>query len=125
MFTLIQFKSSGVPIHGRGTNFPLASKSLPIKNCISEASLILPDFTISVHGSSCNYLVFCLVLAPLLSLSVDWHSQSRIGCQEIDREIEEERARQKNSYELPYTEIINSVTIGLSSERESVLMVIA
>ena len=43
----------------------------------------------------------------------------------LDREIEEERARQKNSYELPYTEIINSVTIGLSSERESVLMVIA
>ena len=32
----------------------------------TEASLI--DFTISVFGSSCNYLFFCLV-----SLSFSWH----------------------------------------------------
>ena len=35
----------------------------------SEASLIVPDFTISVSGSSCNYLFFRINVAPLLSLS--------------------------------------------------------
>ena len=30
----------------------------------SEASLIVTDFTLSVHGSSCNYLFFGLLVAP-------------------------------------------------------------
>ena len=34
----------------------------------TEASLIVPDFTISKSGSSCNYLFFGPILAPLLSL---------------------------------------------------------
>ena len=33
----------------------------------TEASLKVPDFTISVYSSSCHYLFFDLVLAPLLS----------------------------------------------------------
>ena len=37
--------------------------------------IIVQDFTISVNGSSCNYLIFGLVLAPLLSLSIYWHPQ--------------------------------------------------
>ena len=36
----------------------------------SEASLIVPDFTISLSGSSCVHLLFCLIFAPLLSLSI-------------------------------------------------------
>ena len=42
----------------------------------SEASLILivPDFTTSKYGSSCNYLFFLLILAPVVSsLSIYWH----------------------------------------------------
>ena len=34
-----------------------------------ETNLIDPDFTISVYGSSCNYIFFGLILGPLLSLS--------------------------------------------------------
>ena len=36
----------------------------------SEASLIVPDFTIYVYGSSCNYLFALLILSPFLSLSI-------------------------------------------------------
>ena len=32
-----------------------------------ETSLIVPDFTISVSSSSCKYLLFCLLLGPLLA----------------------------------------------------------
>ena len=34
------------------------------KNSLSEASLLVLDFTISVLGSSCNYLFLGLMLAP-------------------------------------------------------------
>ena len=34
------------------------------------ASLIVPGFTIYVYDSSCNYLFFGLILAPLLSLYI-------------------------------------------------------
>ena len=37
-----------------------------------EASLMVPDFTISVNSSSRNYLLVCLILAPFLSLSIYW-----------------------------------------------------
>ena len=37
-----------------------------------EASLMVPDFTISVNSSSRNYLLVCLILAPCLSLSIYW-----------------------------------------------------
>ena len=55
---------------------------------ISEASLLVPDFTISVYGSSCNYYryIFSLLLAPLLSLSIYLHTQGGMGCQETDGE---------------------------------------
>ena len=48
---------------------------------ISEASLLVPDFTISVYGSSCNYYryIFSLLLAPLLSLSIYLHTQGAAG----------------------------------------------
>ena len=35
-----------------------------------EESLVVPDFTISVHGSSCKYIFFGLILALSLSLSM-------------------------------------------------------
>ena len=34
------------------------------KDSLSEASLLVLDFTISVLGSSCNYLFLGLILAP-------------------------------------------------------------
>ena len=46
-----------------------------------EASLIVPDFTISVYSSSCNYLFFGLILAPFLSPSLCWCSQCNLICQ--------------------------------------------
>ena len=42
------------------------------KVSLHGASLLAPNFKISVNGSSCKYLLFCLILAPLLSLSVYW-----------------------------------------------------
>ena len=35
----------------------------------SVASLVVPHLTISVFGSSCNYVFFCLILAPLFLFS--------------------------------------------------------
>ena len=71
----------------------------------SEPSLIVPDFTISVYGSSCNYFLFGLILPSLLSLSIYWHPREWMGCQEIDRERKEEKVTNKRELpELPCTE---------------------
>ena len=40
-------------------------KHLPAACTSCTCSLILPDFTSYVHGSSCNALLFCLILPPL------------------------------------------------------------
>ena len=45
-----------------------------------EASLTILDITISVNGSSCNYLFFGLVLVPLHSLSIIPNTQGMMGC---------------------------------------------
>ena len=37
-----------------------------------EASLIVPDFTISVYGNPCHYIFYGFNLAPLLHLSIPW-----------------------------------------------------
>ena len=47
-----------------------------------EASLLVPDFTISVYGSSCNYDFFIMSLTALISLSMYLHPQCRMGCQD-------------------------------------------
>ena len=71
-------------------HFSYMSCTLYTIHC-SEASLIVPDFVISVYSSSCNFLFFCLFIAPWLSHSIYWHSQGRMKCQEIVRERKEER----------------------------------
>ena len=38
-----------------------------------DASLLFPDFTISVYSSSCNVLFFGLILSSFLSLSISLH----------------------------------------------------
>ena len=63
-----------------------------------EASLIVPDFTISVCGSSFNFLLFCCFLACLRSLSNSFQIQGRMGCNKINRERKEERMILKNRY---------------------------
>ena len=44
---------------------------------IPEASLIVPDFTISVFGSSCKYLFFCLIFASFFLLLFNFIPKAR------------------------------------------------
>ena len=44
---------------------------------LPKASLMVPDFTISVYSSSCHYLFFGLILALLLSLSLNNQEKKR------------------------------------------------
>ena len=56
---------------------------------VPEMSLILPDFTIAVNGSSCNYLLFFLILCFFLTASLkqdgmprsadQTYTESRVG----------------------------------------------
>ena len=59
-------------------------------------SLIVPDFTISVCGSSCNCLFFGLIFAFFASYF-------------------ENEADKRVLYELPFTKMLKSGTIGLAS----------
>ena len=63
---------------------------------ISEASRIVPDFTLSVYSASCKYLFLVLIFALLLNLSL-YHGipQGRMGCQAKDGKSKEERIRPK------------------------------
>ena len=65
----------------------------------------VPDFRIYVYYSSCNYLFFGLILAPLLSLSI-FGIFIYTGCQERDGEGKDERMRPKKRklHELPNTQ---------------------
>ena len=60
----------------------------------SSVNLIVPDYTSSVYGSSCNYVA--LFMPHSLSISsISLHSQGRKGFQEIyctQKEIREKRA---------------------------------
>ena len=38
----------------------------------STLEILVPDFTISVYGSSCNYLFFTLIDSSFLSLPISW-----------------------------------------------------
>ena len=44
-----------------------------LRTLLAQASLIVWDFTISVYGSSCNYLFLSLTFAPL-PFFIFWHS---------------------------------------------------
>ena len=70
---------------------------------------LIVDFTISVYSSSCNYLFFCLILPPFLSLYNYLHLQGVLGCKEIDKERKTERKRERGKkrelHELPYAEM--------------------
>ena len=63
------------------------------------------DFTIIVYGSSCNYLFIHLILTYLLSLSIQWPSQDRMGCQKIFWEKKDEIMRQQKR--VTWTRICN------------------
>ena len=62
---------------------------------VSPGSLIVPDFTISLYGSSCKYVLFSLILATFLSFSLYWHPKIGMGSQEIDSKRKEERITPK------------------------------
>ena len=66
------------------------------------------EFGISLHGSSCNYLFFSLILAPLLSPSISWHPQGRMGCQEGKEKKKERDQKKRKLYDLAYSEIVKS-----------------
>ena len=80
-------------------------------------SHIVPDFTIFVYDSSFNSLFFGLILSSFLSLCIPWHSVQHWGVP-VSRK---RKKRSKNDtekrelHELPYTEIVNSRTIRLTS----------
>ena len=57
------------------------------------SSLIVPDITISLYGSSCKSLLCSLIVACLLSFSIYWHPKCRMGSQEKDGERNEEIIR--------------------------------
>ena len=59
----------------------------------SEASLIVPDFTISVHSSSCNSFFFGLILSSFHSVSVSWHPILTINRKRKQRSENESRKR--------------------------------
>ena len=62
-----------------------------------KASLMVPNFTISAYGSSCNFLFFGLILSSLLSLQYLFPGFSSLswGCNNIERESKWTRMRQK------------------------------
>ena len=74
-----------------------------------EAKLIFPECTISVFRSSCNYLLFSLIFAPLPSL-FSGISKTWMGWQKIDEERKEKRIGSKKRV---YTEIVISGSPGL------------
>ena len=87
---------------------------------ISEVSLIVADFTISVCGSSCKTVFtfsasFWLLCVLFLFTSI---SIPRMECQEIARERKAERMRPKKTelHELPYTKMLKTGIIRLTSD---------
>ena len=83
---------------------------------------VVPAFTISVLGSSCNFLCFGHIFAPLFSVFIKRHPHGSMGCQEIDREKKEKRMRPKTPrrpkfHELPYTVIVKSGTIIFNDDQ--------
>ena len=84
-----------------------ASSSL---STLPEASRIVPDFTISVYDSSCNYLFISLILTTLPSLSIFFFI-SNAGCLDIGEGSKKENKTKKGeSHEMLYTEMIKSGT---------------
>ena len=57
-------------------------------NICPAVSLKIPHFTISVYsyGSSYYYIFFGIILAHLLSLSLNWVPRGREGCQAFERD---------------------------------------
>ena len=70
----------------------------------------VPDFRIYVYYSSCNYLFFGLILAPLLSLSIFWHFYiHRVSRKRWRRKgWENETEKEKITWTAEYTEIVQS-----------------
>ena len=60
IFTLVLFLCSGLWIY---------SNPFFLHLIWGESSTVVPHLTISVFGSSCNYVFFCLILAPLFLFS--------------------------------------------------------
>ena len=62
----------------------------------SEASLTVPDFNISLHGSSCNYVFFSLIpvtLLPFLNIGIsnaEWETKNWTE-KEKNREYDQNR----------------------------------
>ena len=66
-----------------------------VSNERSYQYLLVPDFTISVCGSSCNSLFFGLIPSSILSLSVSWQP---LGMQLKEKAKERECGRKTENY---------------------------
>ena len=96
-------ESIGVVRGGLGALLPSSSTSSPVRSTRGQPFVCLSnrtDFKLFVYSSSCKYGFFVysssckytflgLILAPLLSNSIYWPPQGRIGCQEIYKERKE------------------------------------
>ena len=82
--------------------FYIASQIVPTEASLLDPpgmSLIVPDFTISVYGSSCNF--FCLILSSFLSISIPSSLRDAMPL------LRKRRMIMKNIklHELPYTKM--------------------
>ena len=82
---------------------------------IPESSLIVPDFTISKYGSSCNSFFFGLILSSFLSLPL-LGIPSCLGDVRKKTQWSGNEAK-KRLHELPYLETVKPGTIRLVSDQ--------
>ena len=73
-------------LHLSSSFLMVGQRSSSIAFLQSEVSLIVPDFTISLLGSSCNSLNFSLILHSFHCLSTFWQSILPWGCYLIEKE---------------------------------------
>ena len=85
----------------------------------SEASLTVPDFNISLHGSSCNYVFFSLIpvtLLPFLNIGIsnaEWETKNWTE-KEKNREYDQNRENCMNCcFCLAYTSVTGLAKVSL------------
>ena len=123
---------SSSPWAGRGSDWPAATATGNLHPLLEdlflegiywfkvllEVSLIVPDFTLSVYGSSCHSLFVRLILILFSSFSSYFlasHSALGMPINRKRRQRSENEAEFFFLYELLYTEMSKSKTIRLTS----------
>ena len=82
----------------------------------ARASLIVPDFTISLYGSSCNHVSFFLLCSRLLFIAIPKAECWKPRCRQREKRREYKSQKKRELHELPYTKIDISGTIRITSD---------